>query len=262
MTPGDRHAGGHIVVVGQWREGGEGRIPVPYAEAVAAAGGVPRVFSTFDAAEGQELPEGLDAHFGLDPDDDSALDGAAGLLLPGGGDIDPAFYGRPRHPRTHNVNHRRDRYELTLLATALERDVPVLAICHGMQLLNVHMGGTLIQHLGDRDDVFDHDDGYPASEPRHGLRIRERSSLARYVGSSRIGVNSHHHQGIDDVAPGLDEVAWSDDGLLEGVVSHSHSWVVGVQWHPEVMAAEHEAQARLFEAFVDAAHNSRLEVAS
>lgn len=262
MTPGDRNAGGHIVVVGQWREGGEGRIPVPYAKAVASAGGDPKVFSTFDAVEGQEIPEGLDACYGLEPDDESPLDGAAGLLLPGGGDIDPAFYGRPRHPRTHNVNHRRDRFELTLLSAALERDMPVLAICHGMQLLNVHMGGTLVQHLGDRDDVFDHDDGYPAPEPRHGLRIRERSPLARYLGSSRIGVNSHHHQGIDDVASGLDEVAWSDDGLLEGIVSHSHSWVVGVQWHPEVMAPHHEAQARLFEAFVDAARNSRLQAAS
>ena len=262
MTPGDRHADGHIVVVGQWREGGEGRIPVRYASAVAAAGGAPRVFSTFEAVEGQELSDHLDATFGLEPDDDSPLDGAAGLLLPGGGDIDPDLYGRPRHPRTHNVNHRRDRFELTLLSAALERDIPVLAICHGMQLLNVHLGGTLIQHLGDRDDVLDHDDGYPASEPRHGLRIRERSSLARYLGGTRVGVNSHHHQGIDEVAPGLDEVAWSEDGLLEGVVSRSHSWVVGVQWHPEVMAREHEPQAHLFDAFVDAARSSRLEAAS
>jgi putative glutamine amidotransferase len=253
---------GHIVVVGQWREGQGGRIPVPYVDAIAAAGGEPKVFSTFELGEGQRGPEGVDMEFGLDPEDDSPIDGAGGLVLPGGGDIDPELYGRPRHPKTRNVNHRRDRFELTLLRTALERDVPVLAICHGMQLLNVHLGGTLIQHIDDRSGTLDHDDGYPAPAPRHGLRVKERSTLARCLGATTLGVNSHHHQGIDDVAPGLDEVAWSEDGILEGVVSHGNSWVVGVQWHPEVMAPRHEPQARLFEAFVDAAHDGRLKAAS
>jgi putative glutamine amidotransferase len=253
---------GHIVVVGQWREGQGGRIPVPYVDAIAAAGGDPRVFSTFELGDGHTGLNGHAIESGLDPDHDSPLDGAGGLLLPGGGDIDPGLYGRPRHPKTHNVNHRRDRFELTLLRTALERDIPVLAICHGMQLLNVHLGGTLVQHIPDRPDTLDHDDGYPAPAPRHDLRVKERSILDHSLGATALGVNSHHHQGIDDVAPGLDEVAWSEDGILEGVVSRSHPWVVGVQWHPEVMAPHHEPQARLFEAFVDAAHDSRLQAAS
>jgi putative glutamine amidotransferase len=262
MAQGDTYDEGYIVIVGQYREGQGGRIPAPYAEAVAAAGGTPKVFSTFELGAGEKVPEGLDVRFGLDPDDDSPVEGAAGLLLPGGGDIDPELYGRPRHPKTHHVNHRRDRFELALLGAALERAVPVLAICHGMQLLNVHLGGTLSQHIGDDPRMLDHDDGSVAPRPRHGIRVRERSLLARALGATHVGVNSHHHQGIDDVAPMLEEVAWAEDGVLEGVVSRTHPWVVGVQWHPEVMAPDHDHQARLFESFIDAARESRLEAAS
>jgi putative glutamine amidotransferase len=243
---------GHIVVVGQWREGQGGRVPAPYLEAVRAAGGGAKLFSTFDHGPGQEVPPGFEAVTGLDPDDDSPMDGAIGLVLPGGGDIDPAWYGQERHPLTHNLNGRRDRFEHTLLNEALHHDVPVLAVCHGMQLLNVVLGGSLCQHLGDDPVRSEHDSGYPGPEPVHGLRVKERSPVARFLGTPRLEVNSHHHQGIDVVSPVLEEVAWADDGVLEAMMSREHSWVVGVQWHPEVMVAHHKPQAALFRAFVEA----------
>lgn len=240
---------GYAVVVGQWREG-QGHAPTPYAEAVRTAGGTPVIFSAFDLPDHQ-IPEGMEFHELLEPDDGSVLDGACGLLLPGGGDIDPASYGQSRHERTHDLNERRDTFEKTLLSRALEADMPVLAICHGMQMLNIQLGGTLDQHLIDVPTRIDHDRGYPTPDPIHGMRVKERSLLAAALGAPKVEVNSHHHQGLGKVADLLEEVAWADDGVLEGVVSTAHSWVVGVQWHPEVMTGD-DHQLNLFRAFVEA----------
>ena len=239
-----------VVVVAQWRRG-EGRLPLPYVQAVAAVGGRVRIASAFQLPP-DDIPPGVEVLDQLDPDDASSLDDAIGLLLPGGGDIDPAWYGRPRHPRTYAINHLRDRFELTLMAEALERDMPILAICHGMQLLNVHLGGTLDQHLADNPVRIEHDRGKPSPRPSHRLRVKERSTLARVLGSGEAEVNSHHHQGIGDIAAGLEEVGWADDGVLESVVSTNHSWVVGVQWHPEVMVETNEQQRNLFGALLEA----------
>ena len=242
----------HIVVVGQLRGDGK-RIPVPYAHAVSAVGGNPKVFSTFDLVPEEPAPEGLEIHAGLDPYDDSPLEGAIGLVLPGGGDIDPEWYGKPGHPRTRNVSHRRDRFEMTLLSEALERDMPVLAICHGMQLLNVFLGGTLVQHLADDPRMLQHDRDMPRAEPAHELRVKEGSRLAEIMGvGNRTGVNSHHHQGLGAVPHALEHVGWAEDGCLEAVVARDHRWVVGVQWHPEAMADTDPHQRRLFESFVEA----------
>ena len=198
------------------------------------------------------MPEGLDVLTGLDPLDPSPLDGASGLLIPGGGDIDPELYGKSRHPRTHNVSQRRDRFELTLLGEALERDMPILTICHGMQLLNVCFGGTLVQHIADSPRRLNHDRDRPRAEPAHGLHLKEESVLAQIFGSVSVQINSHHHQGLDGAAGPLEEIGWAEDGVLEAVVSKDHTWVVGVQWHPEAMAPVDAAQLRLFEAFVEA----------
>jgi putative glutamine amidotransferase len=244
-----RAGNGHIVVVAQWRQGTT-RLPLTYADAVRAAGGRPKVFSTFKLIPGDAVPENLEVEADLDPYDASPLDGAVGLVIPGGGDIDPQWYGCDRHPRTHNVSHRRDRFELTLMAGALERDMPVLAICHGMQLLNVYLGGTLDQHLPDTPQRLDHDRDRPRAEPAHGLKIKPGSLLAQALGRSTAEVNSHHHQGLKTIATELEEVAWADDGVLEAVELTARPWVVGVQWHPEVMAPVDPVQHRLFAAFV------------
>ncbi|MEA2508253.1 MAG: putative glutamine amidotransferase [Actinomycetota bacterium] len=249
-----RPAPPHIVVVGQWRQG-HARLPVAYAEAISAAGGHPKIFSTFSLLPEQDVPEHLDVVLGLDPEDPSPLEGAAGLLLPGGGDIDPAWYGRPQHPRTTRISHRRDQFEKTLLRAALEQDLPVLAICHGMQMLSVHLGGTLDQHLADDPTRIEHDSSDPSPGPVHKVHVDEGCRLAEIFDGTEIAVNSSHHQGLEGAPGPLQEVAWAEDGVLEGVVSRDHTWVVGVQWHPEAMAPTDETQRQIFDAFVKASED-------
>jgi len=240
-----------IAVVGQWRKS-QLRLPIPYAHAVELAGGTPKVVSTFELGPTQEVPEGLEITDGLDPYDASVLEHVTGLLIPGGGDIDPELYGRARHPRTHNVSLRRDRFELTLISEALERDMPIFAICHGMQLLNVHEGGTLDQHILDDPSKLEHYRDRPMAEPAHSVALTEDSLLAEVMGSVSVEVNTHHHQGLDDVAETLEPIGWSEDGVLEAVAHRDRSWVIGVQWHPEAMAPVHQDELAIFEAFVDA----------
>lgn len=243
------HDDGWIAVVGQLKRD-HSRLPLPYASAVTAAGGSVKVLSTFSILSNEPVPQGLEVRADLDPTDASVLEGAWGVLLPGGGDIDPEWYGQRAHPKTTRVSHRRDRFELNLLDYALERDMPVLAICHGMQLLNVHFGGQLVQHLPDRPETLDHDAGMPSERAVHGLEIKRGSVLATTLGCESTKVNSHHHQGVAEAAAPLEEIAWSTDGVLEGVASRDHTWVVGVQWHPEAMAETSPRQAALFAAFV------------
>lgn len=250
-SAGPQHNGADwIAVVGQLRKD-HGRLPLTYVDGVHAAEGRARVISTFQLLADEEVPAGLEAVTGVEEDDTSVLDGAAGLLLPGGGDIDPTWYGSEAHPQTTRISHRRDRFELNLLRVALERDMPILGICHGMQLLNVYFGGTLDQHLSDDPGHINHDAGLPSPKPVHGISVAPSSKLAKVSGGTGFEVNSHHHQGIDRLGESLDPVAWSDDGLLEGFVARGYSWVVAVQWHPEVMAAD-AVQQRLFTAFVEA----------
>jgi putative glutamine amidotransferase len=231
-----------------------GRFPSPYVDAVHLSHGVPVVLSAFSTMRSENaVPPGLCLREGLEPGDPSPLDGVSGLILTGGGDVEPALYSRKRHPRTRNISRLRDRFELGLLEAALERDLPVLAICRGMQLLNVFLGGRLDQHLADRGDRFPHDRDRPRAEIAHEIRIHPGTELAAVLGGVRLGVNSHHHQGLDGAAEGLEEVAWADDGVLEGVVSSVNSWVIGVQWHPEAMISSHPIQRRLFERLTEAA---------
>jgi gamma-glutamyl-gamma-aminobutyrate hydrolase PuuD len=145
----------------------------------------------------------------------------------------------------------RDRFERELLDVALERDLPVLAICRGMQLLNVHLGGTLEQHLPEVPGRLEHDRDRPRAEAAHEVSIASDSVLGAWL-CDRAPVNSHHHQGLGVVASALEEVAHAPDGVIEGVVSRDHTWVVGVQWHPEVMVPAYERQLRIFRAFVAA----------
>jgi putative glutamine amidotransferase len=231
------------------------RPPTHYLHAVESAGGYGRVFSTHNPASDVEIPVGMDLTSGLDPDDLSPLDGAIGLVLPGGGDIDPATYGQEAHPQTHAVNRRRDRFEMNLLNAALERDLPVLAICRGMQMLNIVLGGTLEQHLADDSDRLDHYRDRPRAEHAHSVTITPGSLMAGIFETTEMGVNSHHHQGLGVVSPQLRQVAWAEDGVLEGVESREHSWVVGVQWHPEVMAPVEARQLKVFERFLEASRH-------
>ncbi len=187
------------------------------------------------------------------PSDDGVeetLDALDGLLLSGGADLDPESYGAEAHPETTGVRPDRDRSELALLEGALARDMPVLAVCRGLQVLNVARGGDLVQHL---PEVVGHEEhrAVPGVFSEHPVRIEERSRLGGLLGD-RAPVQSHHHQGLGQVGKGLREVAWADDGTVEAVEDPSRRFAVGVLWHTE--AGE---DARLFEALVAEARTYR-----
>jgi putative glutamine amidotransferase len=214
----------------------------PYVEAVLAAGGVPIV-----------LPP-------QDGNGDALLDAVDALLLSGGGDVEPARYGDVEvHPAVYGVSPLRDRFELELAAGALARDLPLLCICRGLQLLNVALGGTLIQDVADQHDApvrvqhRQHEDGLPSDAVGHELAVAPDSLLARVFGSKTVGVNSFHHQAIKALAPTLVPNARAADGLIEAVSLPETTFVLGVQWHPELMFERHPEQLRPFTALVEAA---------
>jgi gamma-glutamyl-gamma-aminobutyrate hydrolase PuuD len=200
-------------------------IPLVYVEAIERAGGRPLVVPPADDA----IEETLDA-----------LDG---IVFSGGEDLDPASYGADPHPETKGVHEARDRAELALLRAALERDLPVLAICRGSQVLNVALGGDLVQHLPEvvGDDKHKHTPGVFAD---HDVTVRGDSRLAAVLGD-RAPVKSHHHQGYGRLGQGLREAAWAEDGTVEALEDPSRRFALGVLWHPE----EGEDKA-LFEALV------------
>ena len=182
-------------------------------------------------------------------DDDAApvvVDALDALVLVGGGDISPARYGQDSHPATAGVDAGRDRSELALLGAALDADLPVLAICRGMQLLDVHLGGTLHQHV---PDVVGHDGHQPATGCFSDTAVStEPGSLVAKVLGDATTVRCSHHQAVDRLGEGLVVTARSGDGLAEALELPARRFVVGVQWHPE-----EDDDLRLFEALVGAA---------
>ena len=195
----------------------------------------------------------------------TALDGCDGLLLTGGADVDPRKYGETeRHPSVH-VDDARDALELPLARRALERDLPLLAICRGMQVLNVAAGGTLVQDLPSaRPSAVHHRVPEPRTAPAHDIDVTRGTCVARLLGGRdapglRLTVNSRHHQALRDTAPGFVASATAPDGIVEAIERPDLRFCVGVQWHPENFWATGEF-APLFAAFVDAArrhHASR-----
>jgi putative glutamine amidotransferase len=212
-----------------------------YVESVRAAGGEPVV---------------------LEPDADprASVERVDGLLLTGGGDVEPSLYGAARHPRCDEPDAVRDRFEIAVLRAALDRDLPVLAICRGMQVLNVVESGDLIQDLPSQatSDV-DHRRAEPRDGDAHPIDIVDGSLLHRLLGdrvgaSGRCSVNSRHHQAVGRVAPSLRVVATAPDGVVEAVERPASRFCLGVQWHPENFIASGRF-TRLFEGFVAAARD-------
>ena len=174
-----------------------------------------------------------------------------GLLLTGGEDVDPALYGAARHQATEEPHRERDRAEILLLAAARDAQLPTLAICRGLQVVNVALGGTLVQDIpSERRGSIDHAPAGKRDQRTHEVHLETDSRLAAAVGASVIGVNSSHHQALDRVAPGLAVSATASDGIVEGAEWSGDWWLLGVQWHPEELVATEEGWDRaLFDAF-------------
>lgn len=199
-------------------------VPADYVRAVAAAGGAALL-----VPPGSSVAETLDV--------------VDGLVFSGGSDLDPGLYGAEAHPETGGVVRERDDFELSLMRAALERDMPMLAICRGSQVLNVALGGDLEQHVPDRVGHEEHR-AVPGVFSDHPVEVLPDTKLASVVAG--IGdVKSHHHQGFGKLAPGLRESARAPDGTLEAIEDPTRRFTLGVLWHPE--AGEDRA---LFEALV------------
>jgi putative glutamine amidotransferase len=186
-----------------------------YSRGVAEAGGLPVILPAHDAIT--ETPDQL-------------LDMLDGIVLAGGSDIDPASYGAEPDPNTKGSWPERDRFELALARGALERDLPLLGICRGMQLLNVACGGTLDQHVADAD-LHLHT---PGTFSDHDVRLEAGSLAAQAVGAERVSVRSHHHQGVGRLGDGLVPTGWADPGeTIEAIELPGHRWALGILWHTE-----------------------------
>jgi putative glutamine amidotransferase len=207
-------------------------LPIEYVRAVERAGG--RALLVPPSYEGVE----------------ETLDALDGLIFSGGSDLGPELYGQKPHPETSGVVADRDRAELALLEAALARDMPVLAVCRGSQVLNVARGGDLVQHLPDvvGDEKHKHTPGTFAD---HDVTLEQGSRLAALLGE-RLPVKSHHHQGVGRVGQGLRVAAHAEDGTIEAVEDPSRRFVLGVLWHPEA-----DEDARLFEELVREAREYR-----
>ena len=209
-------------------------VPLAYVHAIEEAGGRPLLVPPSEHGVEETL---------------AALDG---ILFSGGSDLDPELYSQSVHPETNGVRLERDRGELALLTAALERDLPVLAVCRGSQMLNVARGGDLVQHLPEvvGDEKHKHTPGVFAD---HEVDVKPESRVGSLLGE-RAPVKSHHHQGFGRVGEGLVETAWAEDGTLEALEDPTKRFAVGVLWHPE----EGEDRA-LLEALVEEARAYRDE---
>lgn len=204
-------------------------IPHDYVRAIEEVGGRPLLVPPSE--------EGIE----------ETLDSLDGIVFSGGSDLDPAHYGEEAHPETFGIHEERDRAELELMKAALDRDMPVLGICRGIQVLNVARGGNLIQHLPEIVGHEGHKHDPPGAFIDHDVEIDPDTTLAQILGD-RHPVKSHHHQGLDAVGEGLRVSAHAEDGSIEGVEDPEHRFAVGVLWHPE--AGEDK---KLFEALVEQA---------
>jgi len=208
-------------------------VPADYVRGVVAAGGAPLL-----------VPPGADL--------EATLTAVDGIVFTGGSDLDPSLYGAPAHPETNGVVRERDDFELALMGAALERDLPILAICRGSQVLNVALGGELIQHLPDHVGHDAHKET-AGSFSEHDVEIEPGTRLSELVGE-RACVKSHHHQGHARLGEGLEAAAFDADGGIEAFEVEGKRFALGVLWHPE--AGE---DRRLFEALVEEARSYREE---
>ena len=232
--------------VPRWPHGGYG-VPGPYLDCLRRTGARTAIVSPGEPASAPEVLEPFD-----------------GLLLVGGGDVDPQRYGQEPSEEVYGVEPDRDAFEIDLLRAAGAMGVPALCVCRGMQVMNVAYGGTLVQHLPGTPGLLEH--GVPVADTQslHDVRTDPQSRLRATTGAERITCSSHHHQGVDRVGDGLRATGWSEDGLVEAIElvpdgdrddrPYEAGWMLGVQWHPEDTAGHDPAQQSLFDALSHLAH--------
>ena len=217
-----------------------------YRQAILHAGGEVRV---------------VDASIGVE----EALDGVDGLLLSGGGDVDPSRYGEPPHPATSEIEPERDAFEIGLITAARRRDLPIFGICRGVQILNVAAGGTLVQDIPTQlPGAINHSLAVPQHLPyelAHEIWVEKDSLLARLMGDRLVGsdtceVNSRHHQAVKTVGPGFRVSATAPDGVIEAIEDPAARFCIGVEWHPENFWRTGEFRA-LYEGFLEEAAKTR-----
>jgi putative glutamine amidotransferase len=214
------------------KENHEYSLPSKYVECVRRAGGIPVLLPPGEK-ELKELCRSLD-----------------GIILSGGGDVHVDCYGGKKHSLVYKVDEQRDETELALTRIILENDIPTLAICRGLQVLNVVLGGTLHVHL---PEVFEEDILHrlpPRKTAKHNVEISQGSKLHSIVECDQMEIVSWHHQAVDKIPDELTITAQSKDGVIEGLESDSHRWLVAVQWHPELSAEQDELQQKLFDALI------------
>jgi len=216
-------------------EGNRFSLPADYVDAVRRAGGAAVL-----------LPPG-------EANVDRWLDLLDGVVLAGGGDLDPRLYGGSPHETIYMVDAERDRSEIAIARRIVASQLPALGICRGMQVLNVALGGTLHEHLPDRfGDSVRH--RAPPREPTsHAIRADASSRIAEIFGAHEFEAESWHHQAVRDLAAGLVVVAHAPDGVIEAIEKPDHPWLYAVQWHPELSASRDPVQQRVFDRLVEAA---------
>ena len=210
-----------------------------YTDSVIRAGGIP---VSLIPVPGHEIPQ--------------LLDRIDALIMSGGGDVEPHRYGQERHEKVWKTNFDRDEFELALIHAAHERKMPVLAICRGVQVVNVAYGGTLIQDIPSAIGSKDHDViGHAVYDGHQPVTVSADSKIAKATGETEMMVNSIHHQAIDRIADGFHPVAWAGDGVIEGIQHEDDGWeFFGVQWHPEFLGDNFDVPSqRLFDALVEQA---------
>lgn len=218
-----------------------------YSEAIVGLGGVPVMIPLIDDADYvASLVAGLD-----------------GILLPGSDtDPDPEYYGEDPHPKLKKVVPEKDRTDLLVLAEAEKRNLPVLGICFGLQILNVSRGGSLIQDIDSQvESAIKHDQGMPLERASHAIKVEGNGVVSKAAeNAAGLRVNSHHHQAVGRLGSDLTAVAWSNDGVIEAVEdSRPDRWIVGVQWHPELSWRTDTLSRNLFERFVSACTENNLK---
>ena len=217
-------------------------VAADYTNAVQRAGGIPVI---------------LPLHI---TDVESLLDALDGVLFSGGGDIDPAVFNQESHEKTSGVDAERDAFEIALMRAAFARDLPILAICRGIQVMNVERGGDLIQDIPSQTSTTKEHAQRAVGAGEHDIFQTATLSvgtnpLTAALGTGEIAINSFHHQALGNVSDALDVIARGDDSIVEAVYAPDATFAIGTQWHPERLAAQHAEHQALFDGFIEAARS-------